>query len=329
MVTRKRINQYKAWFDNLSFFGYNSFVLDYIKDLYSLTGYVIYKYKDFMNNLNYAPNYTKISLNGAMNLVKKFYDKHNINLNIDELIKNNVLNLINSNKNKDDLLGVTTDGTIYKDSDFQSKIEIKLDGSIFDAFIIIHELSHYLNEPNERRNFVSDMLTEALAYSHELIFIEDIKDDKYHNDKITHLKGIMPLMYTYMYNLHDVYKLILLYKTKGNITKKLYSALYKDNCYEQVLCNFDKYASEKRSIINDTWFVIGLPLAIYNLEEYRKDKNFFDRLKKFNVDINEKNLWDCLKTININNKQEFKNKIKVSIETYVKVLNNMNNFKHE
>lgn len=320
MVTQKRIKQYKAWFDNLSFFGYNSFILDYIKELYSLTDYVIYKYKDFMNNLNYKPSYTKIDLNETITLVKEFYHYHNINLDLNYLIDNNILNLVTSDKNKDDLLGVTTDGTMYKDSNFQNKIEIKLDGSIFDSIVIIHELSHYRNEPEGKRNFISDLLTEALAYANELIFIQDMKNERYYNDKIIHLTGVIPLMYTYMYNLHDIYKLILLYKTEGNITKKLYSNLFKDSDYEQVLDNFNIYVNKRRLIIHDTWFVIGLPLAIYMLEEYMKDKNFFDRMEKFNIDINEKDLWDCLKTININSKEDFINKIKYSNESHIKLI---------
>ena len=56
------------------------------------------------------------------------------------------------------------------------------------------------------------------------------------------------------------------------------------------------------------------------LEEYMKDVNFFDRLEKFNIDINEKGIWECLKIININNMEDLINKIKLSTNSYIKTL---------
>ena len=87
-----------------------------------------------------------------------------------------------------------------------------------------------------------------------------------------------------------------------------------------MLDDFEKYVSQNRLVVRDTWFVIGLPLAIYMLEEYMKDVNFFDRLEKFNIDINEKGIWECLKIININNMEDLINKIKLSTNSYIKTL---------
>ena len=99
-----------------------------------------------------------------------------------------------------------------------------------------------------------------------------------------------------------------------------YAEVFKTNDYDAMLDDFEKYVSQNRLVVRDTWFVIGLPLAIYMLEEYMKDVNFFDRLEKFNIDINEKGIWECLKIININNMEDLINKIKLSTNSYIKTL---------
>ena len=103
--------------------------------------------------------------------------------------------------------------------------------------------------------------------------------------------------------------MIMLYKKENNITKLLHKKLFKTDDYDAMLYDFEKYVSQNRFVVRDTWFVIGLPLAIYMLEEYMKYKNFFNRLEKFNNDINEKSLWECLKSINVNGMDDLINKL--------------------
>ena len=35
---------------------------------------------------------------------------------------------------------------------------------ILDSFAIIHEVTHYMNQPEGQRNVISDMLTESISY---------------------------------------------------------------------------------------------------------------------------------------------------------------------
>lgn len=320
VVTRKRINQYKKWFNNLSFFEYNTFVLDYIEYLWSLVNYIEKKYKNLYNELYFSMNYSKLSKDDVIKLVNEFYKRHNTNLNVYDLIEQDILCIKNEEKEQNTFFKVKQDGKSFYDENNNKKINIKLEGTIFDAAVIIHELSHYRNQPDNKRNFISDLFTEALAYANELIFFEDLKDTKYSENRNLHFIGIMFLMYSYAYNMHYIYKTIMLYKKENNITKSLYKKLFKTNDYDAMLDDFEKYVSQNRLVVRDTWFVIGLPLAIYMLEEYMKDVNFFDRLEKFNIDINEKGIWECLKIININNMEDLINKIKLSTNSYIKTL---------
>lgn len=320
MITRKRINQYKKWFKNLSFFEYNTFILDYIEYLWSLVNYIEKKYKNLYEELHFSMNYSKLSKNGVIKLVDEFYKSHNIDLNVYDLINQDILCIKTEEKEKDAFFETKHDGESFYDENNNKRIIIKLEGTIFDAAVIIHELSHYRNQPDGKRNFISDLFTEALAYANELIFFEDLKDTKYLKDRNLHFTGIMFLMYSYAYNIHYIYKMIMLYKKENNITKLLHKKLFKTDDYDAMLYDFEKYVSQNRFVVRDTWFVIGLPLAIYMLEEYMKDKNFFDRLEKFNIDINEKSLWECLKAINVNGMDDLINKIKSSTNSYIETL---------
>lgn len=320
MITRKRINQYKKWFKNLSFFEYNTFILDYIEYLWSLVNYIEKKYKNLYEELHFSMNYSKLSKNGVIKLVDEFYKSHNIDLNVYDLINQDILCIKTEEKEKDAFFETKHDGESFYDENNNKRIIIKLEGTIFDAAVIIHELSHYRNQPDGKRNFISDLFTEALAYANELIFFEDLKDTKYLKDRNLHFTGIMFLMYSYAYNIHYIHKMIMLYKKENNITKLLHKKLFKTDDYDAMLYDFEKYVSQNRFVVRDTWFVIGLPLAIYMLEEYMKDKNFFNRLEKFNNDINEKSLWECLKSINVNGMDDLINKIKSSTNSYIETL---------
>ena len=320
MITRKRINQYKKWFKNLSFFEYNTFILDYIEYLWSLVNYIEKKYKNLYEELHFSMNYSKLSKNGVIKLVDEFYKSHNIDLNVYDLINQDILCIKTEEKEKDAFFETKHDGESFYDENNNKRIIIKLEGTIFDAAVIIHELSHYRNQPDGKRNFISDLFTEALAYANALIFFEDLKDTKFLKDRNLHFTGIMFLMYSYVYNIHYIYKTIMLYKKENNITKLLHKKLFKTDDYDAMLNDFEKYVSQNRLVVRDTWFVIGLPLAIYMLEEYMKDKNFFDRLEKFNIDINEKSLWECLKAINVNGMDDLINKIKSSTNSYIETL---------
>ena len=60
---------------------------------------------------------------------------------------------------------------------------------MFDCGVLIHELMHYDNEPKHKRNLVSDMLTETISYSVELIFFQELKEE--HQDDYNWLNRVI------------------------------------------------------------------------------------------------------------------------------------------
>ena len=324
MIDKERLDLYKTWFDNMSFFGHNSFILDTIEDLWNLTNYIIGKYRDFCNyNIDKNTTYTNMTKEDTITLVKHFLSSHDINLKLKKLIEDGVLMLENDvfeTKDVNNFFNCKKDGFSHYDKDNKKIMFINMENTIFDGATMVHELMHYRNQPDNKRNFISDLLTEALSYGVELIFFEDLKDTIYHEDRSLHFKLFEKLMYNYMYRIRYIYKIILLYKRTKDINEDLYNEIFDDGDYEITMKYFDLYVQQRECILQNTWMVIGLPLAIYILEEYKKDHNFFNSVELFNSSLNTKSLDDCLRALKINNQDDLKAKIKCSNNSFIESL---------
>lgn len=325
MVAQERINQYKIWFDNLSFFWNNPFVFDEIENLWNLINYLENKYEKFCDvHIDKKTSYTKLDEKECISLAQKFFDNHNINLNINQLIQNGTIILKKKDSEKtDEFYYSNLDGSSYYDENNNRKLVVVMKGTILDCASLIHEIMHYRNQPTGKRNFVNDLLTESLSSVMELIFFEDLSNTIYNADRSLYFRLFEKLIYIYAYQIYYIYKIILLYKRENDISKEKYDKIFINGKYEQALETFEMYVSQKRSVLRDTWMIIGLPLAIYMLDEYKKNKNFFELLEQFNTAINEKSIEECLCIININSREELVNKIKNSTNSFIELLDEL------
>ena len=314
MVSQERINTYKIWFENMSFFSFNSFILDEIENLWNLSNYIYYKYVEVIKNIKFEKyDFSYVSLEENISLAQQFLDKHNIKISIKELIANgNIVFKIIDEKIKD--------GKSYYDKDNKKMIEIYLHNNIIDSCILIHEIMHYLNQPESKRNFVSDLLTESLSYGMEFIYIEELKQIKYSNDLSMFMKFGIPTILKYMDKVYYCYKLILIYKKEKDISLEAYSKIFQDNNFEKTIDYFEKYVKEHNFVVEDTWNVIGFPIAIYILETYKKDSSIIKKLMKYNDAINEKSYQECLEIIGLNIETEFTDKVKLSTASFLSSL---------
>lgn len=157
MVSQERIKEYKDWFENLSFFSYNSFVLDEIEKLWNLLNYIYTNYSEVLKRIEFEKNdISYVGLEENISMVQQFFDKHNINVSIKELIESGKFIF----KKRDEFFSKEPAGYSYYDQEKNKKIEILLENKIIDGCVIIHEIMHYLNQPEIERNFVSDLLAE-------------------------------------------------------------------------------------------------------------------------------------------------------------------------
>ena len=317
MVSQERIKDYKDWFENLSFFSYDPFILDEIENLWNLSNYIYYKYVEVIKNIKFEKyDFSYVSLEENISLVQQFLDKYHMNISIKELIESGILIFKKIDKNA----SITRVGTSYYDKDKKRIIEIYLNDNITDGCVLIHEVMHYLNQPESRRNFVSDLLTESLSYGIEFVYCEKLKNTVYHNDVEMFMKFMARMICKLMDKVYYIYKLILLYTKEKNISLEAYNKIFKDNNYEKMLDFFEQYATEKKLIIEDTWNVLGYPIAIYILETYKNDNDFINKLMEYNKAINEKSYQECLDIIGLNIETEFTDKIKLSTASFLDTL---------
>ena len=328
MVTKERIEQYKEWFSNLSFFGRNSFVIDNIEFLWNYVKRVDRLFHKISRDNLKKIEYTKLETKEVIDISQKFLDNYDIKIKIKELIDEGILVIENKEKIKNEYYNTIQDGIIHYDKDNNKvKIELLLDDSIFDCGVLIHELMHYLNQPKENRNIVSDLLTEAVSYSIEMIFYEDMKN-LYPNDYIKTYYGFIRTLNTKIYYSYYIYKITYLYKIKKDINEELYKEVFDDEYYEETIDAFEKYASNRNQIFKDTWNVISLPLATYILEKYNNKEMRFDSIIEFSDSINDKSIEECIKIVGIDSKDDFFEKtieaVEKGIEKFNKIIEEMN-----
>lgn len=324
-MEEEKLNQYKNWMSNLSFFNYHSFIIDNIENLWQLTNFIGFSFSEYANNrYNVKFDYSTISLDETIDLASNFFLNHGFDINIKQMIENKIL-ILNTNVTKkiDSYYGIKEDGISDYDENHNKIVTINLEGTIYDSIIIIHELMHYLNQPLNKRNEVSDLLTEAVSYGAEFIFCEDLKNQKYSKDRELHFKCLEKTIYNYACNIYYIYKIIYLYKIKGDITEEKYNELYNDNQYLNTMKKFEEYVERKKLIFHDTWYILGLTLSIYILEQYRENNDNIKYIHFLNDNINDKSFEECLKIIDINDINSFKEKIKKSVKSFKNLLDDI------
>ena len=333
MPNEKEIDQYIHWFNNLSFFSDNSFILDNIEDFYKLTLFLNYHYSKIDLNIdlnNKKNNYPHVSTDDTIKIVQDFLNNHNININLNEMLENNTLITQKTFVNKIKDSEIFSNGKCYYDEkDNLEKIIITTNDTLYDSFILVHELMHYLNEPKGKRSFTSDLLTESISYAFELIFYDNLENTKYASTSKVYLFEIIKLIIYYAKEMSYIYKVILLYKHQKGLSQENYNKEFNDENYELTMKKFKEFCVNERLVIYDSWYIIAFPLAIYMFDEYQKDKKFINNIIMFNNSINNKELNECLKILNINDIIDLKRKIEESTPNFLKYIEKKTNLNNE
>lgn len=314
-LSENKLEKYKAWLANYSFFSYNSFVIDEIDFLYQIINIIGPTFED--SEKLKVNDFSKSNKNEIIKYAQKYFDKHNIELKIsDEINKGNLI-LEDGLKNKDDYLSTIQDGySNYIDDKIIAKVV--LSNTIFDSLVIIHELTHNRNQPEGKRNITSDLLTESISYVNEFIFVDEFFDI---DNKSNYFNGLEKMLYSYAYNLYLIYRFVILYKEQSDIYIDNYNKVFHDDYYDDVIDHFEKYIENGKSIFKDSYFVLSFALAIYMFNEYKKNKEFFLRIEEFNKNINDLDFDECLNIIDIKNLEDLINKFKISVKEFKEYLN--------
>lgn len=203
-------------------------------------------------------------------------------------------------------------------------INIKNNGNIIDSIILIHELSHYRNQPENNRGQVNDLLTESLVFAEELIYTDYLDGLGFTYESYNMKKTILKILYQRIEEGYYLLKMYLLYDKLGKVSKDNYKYYYKDDStYKEALdssINCLKY--DKDDIFNILWYTLASHLSIYLYMCYKNNTLFINNIKNFNDNLlNKRDLQECLSTIGIDGyTKESRDKVELAIKEFIEEL---------
>lgn len=275
-----------------------------------------------------------------LKLIEGFYKSMKIDFNIEDIVKNGTFNIISTNNPDEATFSEIYSGNnnyiiteeFYTDSktnqkiitykEYHKTINVYNNDLVTDSIIWVHEISHYRNQPSIKRGEVNDILTELVAFTEELIYIDYLKRVGYEEEANMFAVAAYNNFYYFLTRSYYIIRIVLLYYSLGEISKESYKILYgKDKDYKKSLNTFFKEIQvNRKSIFTLLYYSVGA-ISMYNYTEYKKDPTFFAKVQELNNALltNSASLENSLKIINIS----------LNEESLQRILDNINIFKEE
>lgn len=275
---------YKVWMDNYSFFSNNLFVL---KELTTLSKIGQITENKFILKIDEPKiSLSKVSYRKSIKLAQDYFNKHKIDIKIKKLFKSENL-----------------------------KMEKHQDNTIRDAAYIVHELTHHRNHPlGENRNLISNILTESISYANELIFSNELKNENY---KKFFNQTYIENLYLNALNLHYIYKILRVYKSKNSLDREDYINYHKKDDYDRAVKEFSNFVKKGDSVFTLSCNLLGRCMGLYMYTMYIKENSFFKKIEKLSDCINNLDMIECLNIIDLEDFKDFVKKYEKSCDTYL------------
>lgn len=297
----------------LSMDSHDEYVFENIDVFYRLN-FVVMKllekhFKDFDKNIDISKT-DKISFYEIIELLKKFYKKLNINFDVDELFNDGTIGYKFFDYNdEDNYERFRVGANYYNVADKKKAVLACNNGIITDADVLVHELSHYRNDMDGGRTIITQLFTETLALTDELIFYDFLLENNYNIDP-KFIKSSFSFFYENSLYTIPIMELLCLYKDFGSLSKDNFQTYYNTiEDYEEDLKLFEEMPLDA-SLINIVSYTISALLSPYLFYKYKKN-NSYDFLNEFNEMIMESDMNSniCFRKIGLNGLDE--NDIKV------------------
>ena len=237
-------------------------------------------------------------------LINNFFKSINVEFNIEDIIKDGTINI--QTNDLDEILESKRyrlgQGNNHYLGNHKS-ININNNGLISDSVVWVHEISHYRNQSDERRGQTNDLLTEALASTYELIYIDYLEELGYAYEAY-HARAFLLDFFHYISDQASILtKMFLLYEELGDTSKESYKYFYKKaDDYDEVKGKFiNMMKNDPMIIFKSIDYTVAAAYSIYMYNYYSKNRNFINNIEKLNMELlNNKDLVTCLRTIDLN-----------------------------
>ena len=274
---------------------------------------------DFKNDID-IKNMSKISFIEILKLLKEFYKKLNINFDVDNLYNNGTIGYAFYDYEDTKQERFRMGANYHYINDSRESIIVCNNGVISDADVLVHELSHYRNNMDCKRNIITKFFTETLAYTDQFIFYDYLLQKGFKIDS-NFIKQIIKFFYDNATYLLPIMEVLFLYKEFGSISKNDFEKFYETtDDYEEDLKFLDEMP-DNASLMNAVSYNISILLAPYLFYKYKEEENY-KFLDVFNNMIMDKNitLEECFNFLGLNSLDE---------DDYKILTKNMNRFKSE
>lgn len=351
-IIKKDINDFFIKYYN-DYYKDNNLIYDNMQVFREIIILIYKKLGNYIANNNEQINWDRIEKSTFIEyipLIEKFYKKLNIDTDINKLIENGTINLYP--KSTEELEETKKQGKSLNGTNKYQKghkvVDVYNNGLITDSITLVHEISHYRNQPDIKRNQVNNLFTEALAFAEEFIYLDYLKSMGYEYETNIIKNKVTETFFFIAADTYPLVKLHLLFRKLGEISEENYIYLFKYNDYKDIvgvlkdiineqnnnITNFDKDILNNKEImdklndnfISDIMYILAAPLSIYMYEEFKKDNNFINNIKLLNdtlmnINTNNKTVVECLNIIGLSNyNEESLNKISESFKNYINEL---------
>lgn len=272
---------------------------------------------------------SKISLFDKLDLIKDFYKNVGISFDIDKYISDGTINFENYDHfyDNEDTESKKTFMFGYGLSSYEGEkklVDVCNNGLITDIPVIVHELSHFRDQPDVKRNQVSDLLTETLAITEEFICCDYLSQKGYKSEMNFFLERQLYSLYKSVEYMKSIYRMLLLYDEIGSISKDNYLYYYEnDECYDSDIKRLEYFNLQR--FVPISWYVLSTALAPYLYCKYKEDSSFMKNIISLHDSINNKDIITCFKEMGLTNFNS--NERKQMLECIDKIMSNINSVK--
>jgi hypothetical protein len=236
---------------------------------------------------------------------KEFFSNNNIKFDLDKIINDGTIGF-NKETYEEEIYNKRLykpflDGSSYYGNHRKKLIDVPNTGYFFDSAVLVHEISHYRNQPDTEEKIARDIFTEALAYTEEVIFY--LQNMANHKEECEY--GIKELIYSFnhcIYKLYPVIKSLKLYYYFSDISLESYKLLYKNSInYDAIIATLINATknNEPFNVLASVRMLIASLLVPYLTLKYQANPLFILKIEELHEKINTCSIKEILKFIGL------------------------------